>query len=66
MTFYLVDETWNVRIPNADFVIKSCTEQQNHSLVKGQTQNPSVVFLVNPFFLGVDCVPKNEFTVHPA
>ncbi len=66
MALYLMNETWNVRIPDADFVVKSSTEQQDHSLIKSQAQNPSIMLLVNPFLLGVNCVPKNELSVHPA
>ncbi len=60
-----VDDGLNVRVPDADFVIEACTEQQNHALVEGQRHNPTCVFLVSPLLLVVDGVPQDQLAIHP-
>lgn len=50
MTLDLVDEGWDIGVPNAYFVIETCTEEEDHGLVEGKAQDSPDVLLVDPFF----------------
>lgn len=64
MPLYLVNQTGNVRVPNADLVVEPRTKQQYHSFIEGQAQNAPSMLLINPFLLGVNSIPEDELAIH--
>jgi hypothetical protein len=64
VALYFVNQSGDVGIPDANFMVESCAEQQYHSLVEGQTQYSSRVLFINPFFLRINRVPEDQLAVH--
>ena len=64
MSLNFVDKGLNVRIPNAYFMVKACTKEQDHGFIKRQSQYSTGMLLIHPLFSVVNGIPKDEFAIH--